>query len=78
MHSTGAKVMFIEVNNDDEQFLVSHYRTVMQYSDDYKGVNASSVSVAICFCIFYLFFANFIFVCLCYSCLSCFVGRRLS
>ncbi len=37
MSLTGAKVMFIEVNNDDENFLSEHYRTTVHYSADYVG-----------------------------------------
>eukprot|EP01038_Epipyxis_sp_PR26KG_P012621 gene12621-16924_t len=38
MHSTGAKVMFIEVTNDDAKFLDSQYRTTVISSPDYAGV----------------------------------------
>lgn len=38
----GAKVMFIEVNNDSEEFLAKHYRTTVEYSDDYTGLDADS------------------------------------
>eukprot|EP01033_Poteriospumella_lacustris_P007119 gene7119-5122_t len=38
MHNIGAKVMFIEVYNEDEQFLASHYRSTVQYSADYAGL----------------------------------------
>jgi len=37
MSLTGAKVMFIEVNNEDENFLSEHYRTTVHYSADYVG-----------------------------------------
>ncbi len=44
MQVSGAKLMFIEVNNDDEEFLSAHYRTTVKYSEDYKGVcDADSV-----------------------------------
>lgn len=49
MHNIGAKVMFIEVNNEDEQFLARNYHTTVQYSVDYAGLNdASSVSPLDC------------------------------
>eukprot|EP01031_Cornospumella_fuschlensis_P040363 gene40363-49189_t len=38
MHKCGAKVMFIEVHNDDEAFLASNYRTTVSTSIDYVGV----------------------------------------
>ncbi len=42
----GAKLMFIEVNNEDEEFLSSHYRTTVKYSEDYTGLgDAQSVSI---------------------------------
>jgi hypothetical protein len=45
MHSIGAKVMFIEVNNEDEHFLAKHYRNTVHYSCDYEGLeDAESVS----------------------------------
>jgi hypothetical protein len=37
MHFTGAKVMFIEVNSEDEKFLSGHYRSTVQYSCDYAN-----------------------------------------
>ncbi len=42
MQEIGAKVMFIEVNNTDEQFLAKHYRSAVQHSVDYAGLNDSS------------------------------------
>eukprot|EP01039_Chlorochromonas_danica_P002541 gene2541-2782_t len=42
MHSTGAKVMFIEVTNDDEEFLAKHYRTTVSHSVDYMGDDAEA------------------------------------
>jgi ribosome biogenesis SPOUT family RNA methylase Rps3 len=44
MQEIGAKVMFIEVNNEDERFLAKQYRSTVRYSIDYAGLNdASSV-----------------------------------
>lgn len=39
MQQIGAKVMFIEVSNEDEAFLTKHYHTTVQYSADYVGMN---------------------------------------
>lgn len=36
MHITGAKVMFIEVNNEDEKYLSDHCRSMVQFSADYE------------------------------------------
>lgn len=48
MHNIGAKVMFIEVNNEDEDLLASQYRSTVQHSADYAGLNdVSSVRIPI-------------------------------
>ena len=38
MHNIGAKVMFIEVYNEDEQFLASHYRSTVGLRDTWAKV----------------------------------------
>ncbi len=43
--ATGAKVMFIEVTNEDRRFLDHQYSSVSRTSFDYKGV-AHSISVS--------------------------------
>jgi hypothetical protein len=55
MHNIGAKVMFIEVYNEDEQFLASHYRSTVQYSADYAGLCDIS---SVCDSIFFVHTAN--------------------
>jgi hypothetical protein len=45
MQAIGAKVMFIEVNNDDEDFLATHYRATVENSADYTGRDAEEVRV---------------------------------
>lgn len=38
IHSTGAKVLFIEVSNENEKVLDQHYKKVYSTSPDYEGV----------------------------------------
>jgi hypothetical protein len=64
MHFTGAKVMFIEVNSEDEKFLSGHYRSTVQYSCDYASHDDPEQSVREFFDFFFLihhwyFFSNF-------------------
>jgi len=42
MHAIGAKVMFIEVSNEDETFLARQYQTTVRYSVDYAGLSNTS------------------------------------
>lgn len=45
---TGAKILFIEVSNDNEQFLAQNYRIAALSSPEYKGMDPD-VAVSICF-----------------------------
>jgi len=39
MNSARVKVMFIEVSNDNEEFLQGQYKTAASTSPDYEGIN---------------------------------------
>ncbi len=53
--------MFIEVNNEDENFLSEHYRTTVHYSADYVGQSdAQSVST---FLLTFTFVQFMFFIC---------------
>ena len=47
MHSTRVKVMFIEVTNDDENFLKNQYKTAARTSPDYEGINDFDAVISI-------------------------------
>jgi hypothetical protein len=45
MHSTGAKVLFIEVSCEDEKYLSEHYQKMCVLSPEYQRLPADAAEI---------------------------------